>query len=706
MAIDKVKVVKLDTKPASNALKELRDQLKEARAAMLSAEEGTDEYNDALMRAADASHELREQQERIKGAAADSGQIFKNVTSIVGGMVGAYQAAQAAMNLMGVENEDIMESMKKMQDLMALTQAFTPIKQGVDAFKDLKNAISAATGATSKFGRALVATGLGAIVALLGYAVTHLDEISTWLDDITGQTDVLGTTIAALQAAWDTAGTAIIGGLKLIGKAVKDYVTMPFRSVINAIEAYNNTEGTFGDKIVAAVKAMGGTVKETFTDIVDDAKEYGQKVGDEFGDSFNNHKTENAMSKAKKAAEEYIKTVKEAASIQEKAAEGRYNRAIYWANKEVALEKEIQLKQLEAERKRLKDLMSLNESQRQQIQEQASKQTYQPVRDMLEQEANQLLGQYNRYQGQLNETEASIRRIAEEVKNLYNVIAPTTETTKPIAETAQAYGTVKEAIEANKKALEELKAAEEEVLDDDSMAMIHQGDLLREQGKMYESYVDSVVENARRMAFEQGLAYDEDLKALQKALEQKKITEEEYIRYSDMLNKQHHVTEMQAWTTTMSNIGDIMDSIGSMVDQSTEEGQNRYKGIMTTSIIMSTLAGIAGAISSAFMPVNSGMSIFGQIAMAASTSASILASGIAQLVQLHKVNENSSLGANTLTTPTMSGMGSVVAPVQYTQDVQGASIEGAIGDQRVYVLESDISGTQRRVNVAEGEARY
>jgi hypothetical protein len=51
-------------------------------------------------------------------------------------------------------------------------------------------------------------------------------------------------------------------------------------------------------------------------------------------------------------------------------------------------------------------------------------------------------------------------------------------------------------------------------------------------------------------------------------------------------------------------------------------------------------------------------------------------------------------------------MGSVVAPVQYTQDVQGASIEGSIKDSKVYVTETDITNTQNKVDVAESEARY
>jgi hypothetical protein len=48
----------------------------------------------------------------------------------------------------------------------------------------------------------------------------------------------------------------------------------------------------------------------------------------------------------------------------------------------------------------------------------------------------------------------------------------------------------------------------------------------------------------------------------------------------------------------------------------------------------------------------------------------------------------------------------IVPPVQYSSAVQGASTEGAITNQRVYVLESDIANTIGKVNVQESENTY
>ena len=47
MAVKK-KVVEIDVKPAEESLQDLRKELKETRNAMLNAEEGTEEYNNAL----------------------------------------------------------------------------------------------------------------------------------------------------------------------------------------------------------------------------------------------------------------------------------------------------------------------------------------------------------------------------------------------------------------------------------------------------------------------------------------------------------------------------------------------------------------------------------------------------------------------------------------------------------------------------------
>jgi aerobic-type carbon monoxide dehydrogenase small subunit (CoxS/CutS family) len=82
--------------------------------------------------------------------------------------------------------------------------------------------------------------------------------------------------------------------------------------------------------------------------------------------------------------------------------------------------------------------------------------------------------------------------------------------------------------------------------------------------------------------------------------------------------------------------------------------------------------------------------------------------GAMQLAKISKTKFGDKSGASgaSSASPNSNAVSSVIAPVQYTQDVQGASIEGAIQDSKVYVVESDITDTQDRVAVTESEARY
>lgn len=118
---------------------------------------------------------------------------------------------------------------------------------------------------------------------------------------------------------------------------------------------------------------------------------------------------------------------------------------------------------------------------------------------------------------------------------------------------------------------------------------------------------------------------------------------------------------------------------------------------------MNMLGGITSAWVSAMDPANAWMTIWGQLAMGTAMSAMILTTG---LLQIQKIKQQQFNGGGSSASPSSGAMGNIIAPVQYTQDVQGAEIEGAIKDSRVYVTEADITNTQNKVNVTESEARY
>ena len=113
------------------------------------------------------------------------------------------------------------------------------------------------------------------------------------------------------------------------------------------------------------------------------------------------------------------------------------------------------------------------------------------------------------------------------------------------------------------------------------------------------------------------------------------------------------------------------------------------------------LSGIMAAWTSAMQ-----MGPFG-LAMAAINTAATAALGAAQIAKIKQTKFGDNGGGGSSATPSTGAVSNMIMPpVQYSNAVQGASTEGAIKDTKVYVTETDIADTQRKVSVQESENTY
>ena len=156
--------------------------------------------------------------------------------------------------------------------------------------------------------------------------------------------------------------------------------------------------------------------------------------------------------------------------------------------------------------------------------------------------------------------------------------------------------------------------------------------------------------------------------------------------------------EVDKWMTAAGAIGNIFNSLGDLM----EEGSEEQKAFQIMGATINMLAGITAAMSGLFTTKSGPW----DIALAVLQATAIATSGAANIAKMAKTNKNNAASSASSARTSAAALGSIVAPVQYTQDIQGANIEGAIKDTRVYVTEGDISSTQKRVNVAESENRY
>lgn len=153
----------------------------------------------------------------------------------------------------------------------------------------------------------------------------------------------------------------------------------------------------------------------------------------------------------------------------------------------------------------------------------------------------------------------------------------------------------------------------------------------------------------------------------------------------------------------ISSVGNIMNALAEQQDETTKEGFEKQKKFQIAAATMSMLAGILNATTSAFSNENAWMTIWGQIALAAATSAMVAGIGGAQIAAIKRQQFDGGSSSGSLNA---GNVGSLMAPVQYTQDVQGGMLMDNIGDQKVVVLESDITNTQNKVQIMQSEAKF
>lgn len=152
----------------------------------------------------------------------------------------------------------------------------------------------------------------------------------------------------------------------------------------------------------------------------------------------------------------------------------------------------------------------------------------------------------------------------------------------------------------------------------------------------------------------------------------------------------------------------MMVALADEQDEGSKEGFEQQKKYQIAAATMSMLGGIVSAWTSAMNPANSWMTIWGQLAAGTAMSAMIAAMGIMQInkIKQQKFGGSEANAVGNVATPSMTALQSMNSGVDVTTSIQGASTEGQVTDTRVYVLESDISSTTQRVQVAQSEATF
>ena len=857
------KVVEIDTGNAQKSVKSLRNELKELKDELVNLEKGTKEYNEVMQEAANIQHDLREMNEELTASAMDFGQVLGNVTSTVNGVISGFQALTASMTLLGIENKDALEAIKKLQALMALTQGIAGVEKGIKAFKRLMTMISnstlvtnlfskattsasaaekvatastnglqgammgeaAATGtatvATHAFKKALIATGIGAIIVAIGTLIAHLEDLTKWL----GWT---GSSVVTLEQQTKSLSRALDVVIQDFSKyqAYLDETQLKHQQQITELEnevemmeAVGKTDAEVMAKRVqnfevikgllqTEIKILNGeqadleqSYKTMFKHTLSMSNMFNElndaqmklllvqqelEVYEERGDKGTHvEQTKQEVARAKERVEMinlYIKSQKEEIGITDKINQAEikllgdrrkraeetkklrqeYEKFVASLDIEGSKDKDkelLQNKQAEEEKLRQleefykKGVISKEKYEAQKLKitelyadlaikieakwaeteakkrEDLLKKTFDVERKELQRQLDERTLLYQQehagYETQLRNREITIIEYYEREKDLakrYNedILAATNAQyekekgfiSQQIAERQALLETAGLTSEEKQRILTEQTELFQElaILETDhkrnlqelaidlnntiaelnQMVIEEQMESLRSMTETIVSSMDAITSTADGLSSKWATAFDMMSNGLINLGQKIKEGGAQWQDYANMA------------VAAFSAAGQVMSALADQQDTDTKEGFEKQKKFQIAATTMNMLGGIISAWTSAMNPANAWMTVWGQIAMGAAMSAMILTTGLLQIqkIKQQQFNGGATAGASG------SAVNSITAPVQYTQDVQGAEIEGSIKDNRVYVVESDITNTQDRVNVSETEATF
>ena len=635
--------IDIETSQTESSLKALREELKRVKDEMAGLEEGSDAFLQAAKKGGELQHQIQEINQSIRGASADFGDMLGNITNVGAGITGAFQAAKGAMELMGVESENVTKAIKDMQSIMAMTQGLDSIDQAIKSFKKLSTIIGISSKSLSTFKKALIGTGLGALVVVLGSIISNWDEFTKSIGLSTKQLEKLGEVASGVF-------NVLKGSLQGITKAITKVVTGDFKGALESLKNGFNFKQLYAEGVEAKITQRE---KEELAKREEAHKKYVEERERERDLLVS--KTNATISNDTKRTKELIKIEQERLKLYKQGTKEYYDQLIKINELKNKLNKTSstgsatsitdnkELEQLE------KDLDNLRKSQRTKLQ--IIEDTAQEERDILNKSREQNLIDEETYQKMLLEID---KKYAQE-RNDYAL-----------------------------SLLGNIKGGD-----------VNSTDSFNEQLNSLSEQKQAELD-LTKYYYEQGLLAKEDYEA--RTLE----IEKTYAAQSNQIQQQRVDSIINIAAAASNLLTGMLVDISEQQDQSNKEGFEKAKKLQIAAATIQMLTGIATAMAGAFTTKSGPW----DIALAAIQAASIASAGAFQIAKIKNTKfDSASTGASSAS---ISGgaLNTFVAPVQYTQDVQGGSIQEAIGNTKVYVTESDISKTQNKVSVVEQENRY
>ena len=722
-------VLTIDTSKSASSMKELRTQIKALKDQLVGLDKGTQEYSDTLVQLGEKMHQMKEINEEVRRTNSDFGDTLGNISNAMAGGVAAVQGLTAGLSLLGVEMGDDNKLTQTLVKSMALLQSLGTMDKALKSFKALTVVLKsniAAAGGLSKALKALAVSNpftaiLAAIVAVTAATVAlvkafqsaadaekemqmaaHYEDLKRDLDE-TAVKLYNNVEIMKINGATDY---EVYLKKKEVAKKLRDDAQRTYEHLL-----YLSTEGTRAER--NAAEAQLEIWEQTYQQRQDDY----QKLLDSFAVE-NAREAKRQEEAAKKAADDAKKKRKEAADAAKAAREKQYKSEQDNYNHLLSLQKQAYNEQLAEAERVYQEQLELADGNAEAI-EAAERQKAAAVfrieqdnylkmielaenyRKLVEARPNKD-GSQTAQLDQLNETIQSLTISLNGCSDAYRQVVR--EQTAADAETAY-----------NKAAFEQRKQALE---DDIALTQAHNQrylELIKQKWVLQADLDAEAIRYQQEQLTQDNTNVDAELELLRQQFDAKLITQQEYDEQSLELeqrrldniaalneleveaekNKYEKKKELQEMY--MGAISSITGSITSVLNEAANAEDVSFedqKKLKIASTIITTLE--AGMLAMKDMMEAGGP--WG-VAAGAVAMASTIATGMLQVNKIRQTKKNSAANASAST----GAIQTIQSPAQIV-NLNAVNDQIELPDQRVYVVESDITDAQNRVQVVENNS--
>jgi hypothetical protein len=244
-------------------VKPLKKQLREATQELQVARQKFGEFSDEAVQAAQKVAAIRDSIEDANEASQlfDPGKRFQALTTAASTAAGGIAAVQGAMALFGNESEDVEKALLKVQSAMALSQGLSQLKDIGKVGEQLQLSFKGLTAGANGFKKALISTGIGALVVAVGLLVTYWEDIMALVGGVSKEQKKLNEETQQDLVIQQEKLDAIDGQtnqLKLQGKTEAEILQLKIAQTDEAIQAaeinLQNAEATKQAQVEASIR--------------------------------------------------------------------------------------------------------------------------------------------------------------------------------------------------------------------------------------------------------------------------------------------------------------------------------------------------------------------------------------------------------------------------------------------------------------------